>query len=113
VRHAGILCHEPEIEGDEAIGILVVVADQRLGAVNIDAQFFLQLAAQCFETFLTGFALATGKFPAPGHVLSRRPLRDEDASLFVEDGAGENVSGGTHEYHGLHSVTPAKRKSID
>ena len=70
----------------------MLVSDQRLSGVHLDAKFFAQFALQPLERLFAGLDFAAGKFPAASHMLARRPLREEHAAAYIEHRAGDDVN---------------------
>ena len=55
-----------------------------------DAEFFPKLADQSRFRGFVRVELAAGKFPEPGQCLAFRALRDQDALVGVDQGAGDD-----------------------
>src|SRR5262249_39407820 len=64
--------------------------------VDDNAQLLLELADERVLGSLARLDLAAGKLPQPGHRLSRRTLRDQHATVGIDQGAGRNEENFAH-----------------
>ena len=74
----------------------MVVADERLAAVDFDPELLVKLTLQSVEALLAGFELAARELPTSCEMFSRRTLRKQDPALLIEQGPGHHVSGRSH-----------------
>src|SRR5690349_17560183 len=69
------------------VGIAVGREHERTEAAlrDVDAELLLKLAHQCGFGRFARVHLAAGEFPQPGHRLSGRALREQDAAIDVDE----------------------------
>ena len=65
--------------------------------LNLDAQFFLQLAAQAFLKAFLRLPFATGEFPKTAQMSVGMALGDEELAV-AKNQASSDLDGGTRNY---------------
>ena len=59
---------------------------------NLDAQFFVELTAECRYARFALFQFATGEFPKTGERMVTSTLRNQDATIAVQKNSGGYLS---------------------
>jgi hypothetical protein len=91
LRLAVIAGNLPDVEQHATVRVFVAQADERARLAHCDAELLGELALEPVERRLADRELAAGKFPAAGHVLAARTLRDQDAALAVRNRTRHHV----------------------
>src|SRR5207302_3931896 len=106
-RRAAISLDDPERQLDVAIAVGVLEAHEGPRRGDFDPELLAQLARKSRELGLTVGGLAAREFPAPGEVLARRSLRDEDApALIVERRRHHQHRRAAHQLRGARIRAP-------
>jgi len=82
---ARIAQHQPDIEFDASIGVIVHDLYERLGVIDCDSQFLGKLATQRIPALLSLNPLAAGEFPSTCHVRAGFTAIDQITTLRVLD----------------------------
>ena len=81
----------------EVKGIVSVAGEdegRQAAFLDVDVQFFLQLADQGRFGPLARLDLAAGEFPQPRQLFSLGPFGDQDAAVRIDQGDGDDQDGG-------------------
>lgn len=90
--------HLPDIEQDTLVFVFMVDANERLGSLYLDTEFFAQFPPECFEAGFVGRQLATGKFPQAPLIDDRGAACEQHMPILTNDGSRRDV------YPSLHHV---------
>ncbi len=89
VRAAGRERGDEPVEPDGDLGIGVECRRQGVADDEVAAEFLADFPPEGVARRFTRFDFSTGEFPEQAKVLVRRPLRDEDTAVALDQGADD------------------------
>src|SRR5579863_2425425 len=90
---AGIAGDAPHMQLYAAFGIEMGKAEEPVGRMHFDAEFFAELAPERRRLRLAAFELATGEFPVTRERLARRAFRSQHPANPIAEHCSNNLDG--------------------